>query len=68
MSITLPLLLPTIGVEIRGCDLSKPLSDEDFQMVLDAYYRYSLVLIRGQQLSAEEQTALLRRFGTPKIW
>ncbi|MFM0032122.1 TauD/TfdA family dioxygenase [Paraburkholderia madseniana] len=67
MSITLTPLNPTIGVEIRGCDLSKRLSDEDFRAVLDAYYRYSMVLIRGQQLSAEAQTAFLRRFGTPKI-
>ncbi len=67
MSITLTPLHPTIGVEIGGCDLSKPLSDEDFQAMLDAYYRCSMVLIRRQQLSAEAQTALLRRFGTPKI-
>src|SRR5260370_38386804 len=66
MSIALTPLSPTIGVEIRGCDLSKRLSDEDFRAVLNAYYRYSMVLIRGQQLSSEAQTAFLRRFGTPK--
>ena len=35
MSITLSPLHPTIGVEICGCDLSKPLSDEHFQAMLD---------------------------------
>src|SRR5258707_12426725 len=67
MSIALTPLSPTIGIEIRGCDLSKRLSDEDFRAVLNDYYRYSMVLIRGQQLSAEAQTAFLRRFGNPKI-
>ncbi|WP_172177900.1 TauD/TfdA family dioxygenase [Paraburkholderia elongata] len=60
MSITLTPLHPTIGVKIGGCDLSQPLSDKAFQALLDAYYRYSMVLIRGQQLTAEAQR-LFRR-------
>ncbi|MBN9429108.1 MAG: TauD/TfdA family dioxygenase [Burkholderiales bacterium] len=60
-------LHPDLGVEITGCDLSQPLSDAEFNEILGAYYRYAVVVIRGQNLSAEAQVAFLRRFGTPKI-
>lgn len=67
MSLSLAPLHPDIGVELTGCDLRKPLSDEAFGAILDAYYRYSMVLIRDQDLSPADQVRFLQRFGTPKI-
>jgi taurine dioxygenase len=60
-------LHPDFGVEISGCDLSKPVSEADFQTIKDAFFRYSVVVIHDQKLPAEAQASFLRRFGIPKI-
>ena len=67
MNLQLKTLHADFGVEISGCDLSKPLDDKDFQAIRDAFFHHSVVVIRDQNLTAEAQCAFLRRFGTPKI-
>jgi taurine dioxygenase len=67
MALQLKTLHADFGVEISGCDLSKPLDDKDFQAIRDAFFHHSVVVIRDQNLTAEAQCAFLRRFGTPKI-
>ena len=67
MPLALSALHPDVGAEVLGCDLGQPLGDEQFQSLLEAYHRHSVVVVRGQSLAAPAQAALLRRFGTPKI-
>ncbi len=52
-----------IGAEIAGVDLSEDLDDESFQKIREAYYRYSLLVIRGQEITPDQQIRFTRRFG-----
>src|SRR6185503_9714706 len=51
--------------EIRGVDLTRPLIDEQWREVRDAFLRYSVVFFRGQPgpMTPETQVAFGRRFG-----
>jgi taurine dioxygenase len=46
------------GVELSGPDFSQPLADEDVAAFRDHFFESKLVLIRGQQLDAEDQLRL----------
>ena len=52
-----------IGAEILGVDLAQPLDDATFATIRDAYYRYSLLVIRDQDITPAQQIAFTRRFG-----
>jgi len=55
---------PVIGAEIRGADLTRPLPDEQWREVHDAFLRYSVVFFRDQNpMTPEQQIAFGRRFG-----
>ncbi len=54
---------PTIGAEIRGVDLQRPLSDTAFATVYDALIEHKVIFFRNQNLTAEQQIALGQRFG-----
>ncbi len=56
-----------LGAYIHGVDLSKKLSDEQFQDVHDALVGNSVVFFRNQDLSAERQLEFARGFGTPEV-
>src|SRR5215471_12711820 len=56
-------LSPAIGVEIRGVDLSQPISDEDFAKVRSAWEENCIALFRGQTIGEAEQLAFGARFG-----
>ena len=56
-----------LGAEIRGLDLSRPLSEGDQKTFLDAFYRYGVLCIRDQKMSHESQIALANLFGTPDV-
>jgi taurine dioxygenase len=60
-------VIPTgaaLGAEIRGLDLSKPLSDAEFEAVEQAWYDHSVLLFRGQQkVSDEDLIRFSRHFG-----
>ena len=63
MPLALRPLHPDVGVEVLGCDLSQPLDDEQFQSLLDAYHRHSVVVVRGQSLAAPAQAGRAERLG-----
>jgi taurine dioxygenase len=48
---------PHIGAEIHGVDLSKPLSDEQFQEVHSALMENLVIFFREQRLSPERHNA-----------
>jgi len=62
----IPLTLH-IGAEIRGVDLSRPLSVEQTRAVRDAFLKWKVVFFRGQNLDHSQHVALARQFGEPTI-
>lgn len=58
---------PTIGAEIRGVDLSRPLSEKAFAAIRDALLESKIVYCRDQVMDAEQQIALGRRFGNLEV-
>jgi taurine dioxygenase len=62
-SIEIRKLTPTIGAEILGVDLSKPLGNQQFQEVHDALMDNLVIFFRDQQLDIEAHKEFGRRFG-----
>ena len=56
-------LTPTIGAEVRGVDLTQPLSDDVFEEIQTAWTRHLVLFFRDQPMSPEQHLALGRRFG-----
>ena len=56
-----------VGAEIAGVDISKPLSDDVFKAIDDAYNHHSVLVFRDQKLTPEQQIAFSRRFGELEI-
>src|SRR6185436_6142646 len=56
-------LNPVIGAEIGGVDLSKPLGNQQFQEIHDAWMENLVIFFRDQHLSVEQHIAFGRRFG-----
>ena len=56
-----------IGAEITGIDVSRPLDDETFQSIDGAIDRYSVVVIRDQNLTAPALAEFSRCFGRPQV-
>jgi taurine dioxygenase len=52
-----------IGAEISGVDLGRPLDDETYALVRQAYNERGVIFFRGQSLDAEQFQAFGRRFG-----
>lgn len=46
------------GVELSGVDFSQPLADEDIAAFRDHFFRSKLILIRGRELSVDDQLRL----------
>lgn len=52
----------SIGTEVRNVDVNT-MSDADFERMYQAWIDTTILLIRGQSMSSEQQVALTRRFG-----
>ncbi len=57
-------LAVALGAEVIGLDLARPITDREAAALRDAFGRHHLLLIRGQDISAEQQAAFARIFGT----
>jgi len=53
----------SIGAEIRGLDLSRPLDGEGFERLNRAFLDYQVLFLRGQQLSTRQYQDFALRFG-----
>jgi taurine dioxygenase len=62
MSISVTPLTPALGAEISNADV-KSISDADFQTILQSWHRYSVLLLRGQDLTDDHLIDFSRRFG-----
>jgi taurine dioxygenase len=60
-------LSDALGAEVRGIDLSKPLPDDVFQEICDAWLEHLLLVFPDQHLSNEAHIEFSRRFGTLEI-
>jgi taurine dioxygenase len=56
-------LTPHIGAEIRGIDLSRPLTDAQMLEVERAFRDWMVLVFRDQTLTRDEHKAFARRFG-----
>jgi taurine dioxygenase len=56
-------LTPSIGAEIKGVDLSTPMSDETLAFIRRTWEENSVVLLRNQSLSEDDQVRFAERFG-----
>jgi alpha-ketoglutarate-dependent sulfate ester dioxygenase len=62
-TITVRPLQPTIGAEIGGVDLSRPLSTAARDEIKAAVVQYKVVFFRDQDVDRDQQAAFARRFG-----
>jgi len=60
-------LSPALGVEIIGVDLSEEIDDYTFAQIRDAWHRNLVILLRGQELSEEDQVRFAEKFGPPAV-
>lgn len=56
-------LHPSIGIEIRGLDLSAPLDAATLAVVRDLWQKHLVLLFPDQSLTEEQQIAFTRNFG-----
>lgn len=61
--ITVRKLTPSIGAEIRGVDLSRPLSDNQFERIHHALMENLVIFFRDQELTPAQHKAFGQRFG-----
>ena len=54
---------PVLGAEIIGVDLSKPLSNAQFEAVHNAFVTHSVLIFRDQDLSAQNMIDFSSQFG-----
>lgn len=57
-------LTPDIGAEIDGVDLSKPLSNEQFSEIYQAWLDWKVVVFRDQHIDQDHHKAFARKFGS----
>ncbi len=62
-SIDIVPLSGPLGAEVRGLDLSRPLSREEFGVIRKAWLTHIVLLFREQQLSDADLVQFSRRFG-----
>lgn len=56
-----------LGAEIRGVDLSQPVSDEEFRQIEAAWLEHLVVVFPDQILTNEQHIDFSRRFGTLEV-
>jgi len=52
-----------LGAEIRGVDLSRPLSEAVFRQIAEASAEHAVIFFRDQVITPEDQIAFSKRFG-----
>ncbi|MGH8705248.1 MAG: TauD/TfdA dioxygenase family protein, partial [Burkholderiales bacterium] len=54
------------GLEASGVDLSRPLTEQAFREIWDAFFAGQVLVLRAQKLTAAQYLAFARRFGRPE--
>lgn len=63
MAITIMPVTPDFVAEIGDVDLSKPLPDEDFAAIQQAFWKYAVLVFPQQLLTTDQQLAFSERWG-----
>jgi alpha-ketoglutarate-dependent 2,4-dichlorophenoxyacetate dioxygenase len=63
MSITVSPITPEFAAEIGDVDLSKDVSESDFEAIRNAFWKYAVLIFPGQRLAPEHHLAFSERFG-----
>jgi taurine dioxygenase len=56
-------MTPDLAAEVRGVDLSAPISDACFRRILEIYQRYCVIFLRNQRLDPQLLVRFATRFG-----
>lgn len=56
-----------LGAEIVGLDLSKDMSDEEFDSLIDCFHENAVLVIRNQTLQPEQHIAFSKRIGPLQV-
>ena len=67
MSISIRELHPSLGVEVGGVDISKPLSRETVLEIRKAWGRHGVLVFRDQDISDSEHVAFAQNFGDLEV-
>ena len=60
-------LSAALGAEIIGVGLSEEIDDHTFAQIRDAWHRSLVILLRGQELSEDDQVRFAEKFGPPAV-
>lgn len=63
-NLTVRKLTPTIGAEVFGVDLSKPVAPRDLARIKQALWDNQVIFFRDQQLSPQQHMSLGKQFGS----
>jgi alpha-ketoglutarate-dependent 2,4-dichlorophenoxyacetate dioxygenase len=67
MAIELTPLHPTLGAELRGVDLTRPVEPEIFAEIEAAFNRHGILVFPEQPVTDEQQLAFSRLFGQLEV-
>jgi taurine dioxygenase len=60
-------LSPVMGAEVRGVNLSQPMSPQTLADIQDAFHRHQLLVFPRQEIDEAQQVAFSRRFGDLQV-
>lgn len=63
MALSFKLLSNALGAEILGLDLTKPYDDVTADVLRQAFLKYHLLLVRGQEISEDDEIRFSELFG-----
>ena len=63
MGISITSVTPVFGARIRGVDLRRKLSDDEFVAIREALDEYLILILSDQPITDEQQIAFSNRFG-----
>jgi alpha-ketoglutarate-dependent 2,4-dichlorophenoxyacetate dioxygenase len=63
MAITVSPITPTFAAEVGDVDLTRRVADEDFEAIRQAFWKYSVLIFPGQDLTQDQHLAFSERFG-----
>ena len=67
MAITIRQIHPVFVGEVTGADLRKPLTPEETTAIEDGMNEYGVLVLRGQDISDDQQAAFSRNFGELEV-
>ena len=63
MSLRFVKLGEHLASEVCGIDLASPIEDSVFEQLRNAFYKYTVLVFRGQDIDADQQIDFSKRFG-----